>query len=123
MLKHPIWLKLAWTITLMPSIYLVLFYSYVLRARLVLGRWPIPYQPDPQELGFDFHYRLIFFSLPGIYLSLFAMQAIFILRFEYLKKIRKFSYSLAALIYSSSLVLSWISLYADPGDFWEWFMD
>ncbi|MBD2546711.1 hypothetical protein [Planktothricoides raciborskii] len=122
MLKHPIWLKLAWTITSMPSIYLVLFYSYVLRARLVLGRWPIPYQPDPRELGFDFHFQLIFFSLLGIALSLFAMAVVFILRI-FSVKIRKFSYSLAALIYSSSLVLSWISLYADPGDFWEWFMD
>jgi hypothetical protein len=46
-----------------PLSWLMLFGSYVLRARLALG-WPLPYQPDPYELGFHLHYLAIALCFP-----------------------------------------------------------
>lgn len=122
MMRDRTWFKLAWTITLMPSICLVLFYSFVLRARLVLGRWPIPYQPDPKSLGFLFHHLLNWLSFPALYLSTIAMFVLFSFRINSVK-IRGFNYSLAALIFTSSLILWLILFQSDPGQFWEWFTD
>ena len=55
---------LLWLICLAPAGYLALFYSFVLRARLALGTWPLPYQPDPKALGFDIHYAAVLLALP-----------------------------------------------------------
>jgi hypothetical protein len=34
-----------------PLAWLALLYAFVVRARLHLGHWPTPYQPDPKDLG------------------------------------------------------------------------
>ena len=49
-----------------PFLWLALLYSFVLRARLHLGVWPYPYQPDPKSLGFDVHHLAIYLGVPAM---------------------------------------------------------
>jgi hypothetical protein len=48
---------------------MILFWIFVLRARLSLGYWPTPYHPDPKDLNFVVHHYLLLGTLP---LSLIA---------------------------------------------------
>jgi hypothetical protein len=47
----------------LPYLYLVVFYSYVIRAIITLGRIPTPDNPDPKWLGFDKHRQFVYDSL------------------------------------------------------------
>lgn len=63
-LKFPVnWLLLA--CAAFPFLWLNAFALLVLRARLVLGRWPSYNNPDPKLLGMDWHYNgvLVGFAL------------------------------------------------------------
>ena len=51
----PNWLLLAGAVY--PLLWLNAFALFVIRARLILGRWPSPYNPDPKDLGMDLHYH------------------------------------------------------------------
>jgi hypothetical protein len=51
---------LYYIICTLPFIYIILFYSYVLRAFIKLGYFPEYNNPDPKELGFDIHHDLIY---------------------------------------------------------------
>jgi hypothetical protein len=56
-------LWLLWMATA-PSSWLLLFASFAVRARLALGRWPLPYRPDPKDLGFSLHYLAVLLGFP-----------------------------------------------------------
>ena len=47
-----------------PVVWLLLFGLFILRARVALGRWPAPIQPDPKDLGFDLHHAAIVAGIP-----------------------------------------------------------
>ena len=49
----------VWGLALSPITWYVTFWLFVLRARMALGRWPAPYDPDPKDLGFGIHYMAI----------------------------------------------------------------
>jgi hypothetical protein len=53
--------------------YLVLLYSFYLRACFSLGHCPTYGQPDPKDLGFTLHHHLAFFSLFFVQVSLVAL--------------------------------------------------
>jgi hypothetical protein len=57
---------LMWGLALTPVGWVVLFGLFILRARMVLGRWPAPNQPDPKELGLDVHYLAIVAGAPSM---------------------------------------------------------
>ena len=46
----------------LPLTWFLLFALYVLRAYIALGRLPSYSNPDPDDLGFDLHYNLVFFN-------------------------------------------------------------
>lgn len=51
-----------------PMLWLVLFYSFVCRARLQLGVWPRPYQPDPKNIGFELHHLAVYLGVLAMFL-------------------------------------------------------
>ncbi len=53
-----------WGLASVPAVWLIAFGLFILRARLSLGQWPAPYQPDPKDLGFDFHYAAVVAGMP-----------------------------------------------------------
>ena len=99
-----------------------LFYSYVLRARIALGRWPLPYDPDPKTLGFDLHRALIWLSgtvlvaLPALWLLLAAISLLGL-------HTPKQDANRPAFLFAG-LFLLWFTLAnLDPWQFGAWFAD
>ena len=111
-----------WMVSTSPWACLALFWSFVLRARLALGRWPTPCQPDPKDLGFDFHHLLVTLSLP-VAISMTVMAGVLVLVAIAWRWERATRFGLGTLI----LCVGWAALilYAklDPGRFVEWFLD
>ena len=65
-----------WAMALAPVAWLLAFALFILRARLSLGRWPVPYQPDPKDLGFDYHYALLVAGMPIMFAAVIAVTAL-----------------------------------------------
>ena len=111
------------TLTWFPTAAILLFYSYVLRARLVLGYWPVPYQPDPKELGFIFHHIAIYLSFILVGISLQWMAFIFLMMLCFNRKVPGVNYWANGLLFFSTYILWYVSFKLDPGQFWKWFFD
>jgi len=52
--------KIYWVVCYLPWLYIIAFYSYVLRAIIRLNYVPSFDNPDPKVLGFYFHHALIY---------------------------------------------------------------
>jgi hypothetical protein len=63
---------MLWTLALVPAAWLVLFSTFVLRARVALGYWPSPYRPDPNDLGFGVHYAATLAGMPLMFAAVFS---------------------------------------------------
>jgi hypothetical protein len=104
--------------SIFPALVVLNLFSFVLRARLQLGRWPEPYRPDPKSLGFDFHHDQIFFGLVAVLPV--AMVTFFGLVFTR-KVAERFSVRLMVyLVPLAGMIVWWM---CDPGHFLEWFLD
>ncbi|MER2599719.1 MAG: hypothetical protein ABTQ73_09375 [Caldilineales bacterium] len=110
---------LIWLPAILPLGVLTLFYSYVLRARLALGVWPRPYQPDPKDLGFDLHYVLVLFSWPVLLVS----PAILLLWLLYWRRSQPKALLMSAVVFMLIWLASCLLLRLDPGQFGMWLMD
>ncbi len=110
---------LAWLPALLPLGYLALFYSYVLRARLVLGVWPRPYQPDPKDLGFHLHYLAVLLALPVWLISPTLLLVWLLLWPRGQRKALLWPLLAFLLIW----LFGWLLLRLDPGQFGAWIMD
>lgn len=110
---------LAWLLCLAPLGYLALFYSFVLRARLALGYWPQPYQPDPKELGFSIHYMATLLGLP---LWMASPIAVLLMVIVWPRSERRHA-AAPVLFFALTYLAAWLVLRADPGAFGYWFAD
>lgn len=110
---------LAWLPALLPLAYLALFYGYVLRARLVLGVWPRPYQPDPKDLGFALHRLAVLLTLPVWAISPVLLLGWLLFWPRRQRKALLWPFLAFLLIW----LLGWLLLRLDPGQFGAWFMD
>ena len=62
--------RVVWILALAPTASLALFYSLVLRARVVLGHWPsYGGDPDPTAIG-SIHHLVVFYSTLAAILSI-----------------------------------------------------
>ncbi len=103
-----------------PLAWLALLYAFVVRARLHLGHWPTPYQPDPKDLGFTFHHQAISFGLMALPVVVLASVALSVVG-RHLGAYHRIWPALTLLVASVVLVIALGRL--DPGDFFEWFAD
>ena len=110
---------LLWLICLAPAGYLALFYSFVLRARLALGTWPLPYQPDPKALGFDIHHAAVLLTLPLWMVSPMAVLLMVALQPGFGRR----KIVLPVLVFGLLYLAVWLVLRMDPGSFGYWFAD
>ena len=67
---------LTWSLASAPVAWLLLFSLFILRARVALGRWPAPYQPDPKDLGFDLHHAVIVAGIPVMFTAVLCATAL-----------------------------------------------
>ena len=113
--------RLFWFLSGIPLGQLVLFYGFVLCARLSLGYWPTPYHPDPKDVDIYLYYEFLCYSMFAVPLSFFLFTPL-VLRFRthFLLSRR----SLVGIVLYFAGLTAWImSYYFDPGRYWEWFFD
>ena len=108
--------------SLVPLGLLVALYSFVIRARLELGRWPTPMQPDPKSLSFptvDTHMETIFWLGVASLACFIPWLLTVYIRKQVIPTTRTFWLSL--------LVAPWFLLLTilvfDPGRYVTWFLD
>lgn len=105
-------------IVVMPWLWLAVFYAFVLRARLFLGTWPVPYRPDPKDLGFHGHSVFIILLFLCVPLAVLAWSVLTPRR-----KRRSEETLRPSLAFWCGVGLIVLVVAVDPGRFLEWFMD
>jgi hypothetical protein len=112
--------KLFWPLSLIPAAWLALFYSFVVRAYLILGRWPQPYLPDPKDLGMDWHHVAIWLSFPIVAVGSMVFSLMVVRgRSQFLQG----RYKWGVVFFGIAFVMWLIAMRTDPGHFLEWFVD
>ena len=111
--------QLALALTPLASV--ALFYSYVVRARVALGRWPLPYRPDPKDLGFDLHRGLVAAGIDVVFAAA-VPTALFAVVVYFMPSQRRRVWAFAVL-YLVLLAAWFLLLWTDPGRFVEWYFD
>ena len=105
-----------WGLASVPAVWLSVFGLFILRARLSLGRWPAPYQPDPKDLGFDFHYTAVVAGMPFM---LAAVLVVTVLT-PMLQSASRWWIPVFAIGLMAGVILL---ARADPGGIFTWFGD
>ena len=105
-----------------PATALAIFYTYVIRARLVLGHWPTPYNPDPKSLGFSVHYLAALILMPATFAS--AIMALILVVLLATGRLGSFRAARKRILIFVIIWSVWFLLMRlDPGHFMYWFMD
>ena len=113
--------RAAWGLALTPTASLLLFYSFVLRARVALGRWPSVYNPDPKDLG-SLHHLVVFYSVLAALLSVPLLFVVAVVAW-YRQPRMGWQFGFAFVLCIGVLVGSMYLYRLDPGGFSEWFID
>jgi len=98
-------------------LYLITFYSFVIRARLFLSRWPSYENPDPKLLHFDIHQEIVADSFTYSFISILFLLVFFIISLYFKIKIKQIYW----LLYLLGICLIAYNLLLDP--LFEWFSD
>jgi|SRR6218665_128164 len=98
--------------------YIIAFYSFVIRARIALSRWPSYENPDPKLLHFDYHREVVMpYSFDISTLSICIIFLLFLISKFFRAKISRIYYYL---YFSGIFLLIYIIIF-DP--FMEWYAD
>jgi hypothetical protein len=107
--------------TLLPTLFLVAVYLYVLRTRLVFGSWPSHNRPDPRDLPFVLHHTATWWLLisPVLSASILLLALPFVIHAVRKYHVR-FAWWYAA--FFVTLALNMAAGRLDPGHFIDWFL-
>jgi hypothetical protein len=100
---------------------IVLFYGFVLRARLALGRWPVYSHPDPKDLGFPIFYTIV--MLGGFVTFLTPLFAALLLAVAKWLGVPRHHLVVSAVIFGACYLSGVVLCAVDPGKFGDWFLD
>jgi hypothetical protein len=115
-------LSAIWSLAATPFVWTILFWSFVLRARVALGHWPAPYQPDPKDLGFAVHYYLLLAGMPLALAAAIVVPIVVVLGFRSPTRSRARARWAATLAIAGGLgLVLWGQ--TDPGQFLSWLGD
>ena len=103
-----------------PFILLMVFYLFVLRARLHLGYWPTPYHPDPKDLDFALHHSIIWVGILAV--PMFIVTAVVLIIAGRVMGVNRRIWPNLTLLAFSHLILFAVAR-QDPWHLLEWFMD
>ncbi len=109
-------------LTLSPGLAMVIFYSLILRAYIVLGKFPIPYQPDPKDLNFNIHMWLVLISATFVYAA-FLPWIFITAKLWQQKTFSKTFMTTCTALYAIFFAAFILIIKLDPGKFVEWFLD
>ena len=114
---------LIWFLATLPVLAFLTLFSFALRARWSLGRWPSYSNPDPKDLGFDFHYWLSGLTLNVSVLAQVLLTVLAIVSWAGWLRAYRWSAFLAALVCTATLCLLIGVLWLDPVGLMEWYVD
>lgn len=118
MTKTSITKKLRVYLSLFPLSWIFLFYLFVLRAFIKLGKMPAYNLPDPKDLGYGIHHTLLFFTLPLVMGAMLLYPAVlFFSRRAYPPAATELC------LFISGVLLFMIQLIFDPLRLQNWFID
>ncbi len=114
--------NLVWLLTVAPVWWAIAFWSFVLRARVALGYWPYPYNPDPKDLGFPVHYMVLLLGMP---VTFTAVAMALILTVVFYRRLRddRGRPGLAAFVGVLGVACLLLWGRTDPGRFLAWLGD
>jgi mannose/fructose/N-acetylgalactosamine-specific phosphotransferase system component IID len=102
----------------LPYVYLVLFYSFVVRAIIKIGKIPSYNNPDPKDLKFNVHREVIYKVFDWLVYGLIVFAILFLITIV-AKKFTVKKIHLILLIIGVVGIL--LHLFIDPFD--TWFLD
>jgi len=102
-----------------PYLYLLMLYSFFVRARIVIKSWPTYNHPDPKTLGFDIHHYLTYKSGDLIIVTLLSLTYVLIC-FTFKRSI-PFNIKIHHLLFSILGLLLFVQSFST--DVLEWFAD
>jgi hypothetical protein len=111
-----------WGLVTLPATSTALFYSFVLRARLALGRWPTFSNPDPKDLDFTLHHAAWFGSVVA-QLAVAPLLAILCVVGWFLWPSERLKIGVATALYCALLLCSLTLSRWNLGGFSDWMMD
>ncbi len=103
-----------------PLLLLMVFFAYVLRARLFLGHWPSYNDPDPKQLGWWIQHSFLqlgFIAFPAVAL----LATMFAVAGRLHSRDFPFWTMLAIIALACGIVIAFARV--DPGGFVAWFWD
>jgi len=103
-----------------PLLLLIVFFSYVLQARLFLGQWPTYSHPDPKQLGWWIQHSFLQLGFIG-----FPLVALVAIISAIVGRTRSRDFPAWTVIALTALACGVLIAFArvDPGGFIEWFWD
>ncbi len=110
--------KVRSLVAAIPLAWITLFYLFVLRAYIQLGKIPTYGAPDPKELNYDVHYAILFFLMPVCLLSILIYPLILFLS----RKFQPISFK-EIFLFLLGFTLLTIQIRHDPLQLLNWFMD
>jgi hypothetical protein len=111
-----------WMLALSPAAWLLFAGVFVLRARLALGRWPKPYEPDPKDLGFGLHYVAVQLGIPIMWA--FSLSCVAIAALGFRRLAADGARPLGALVVLGVCLIGLLFLaQLDPGQIFTWLGD
>ena len=108
-----------WLLAGTPFAWLVIFWFFVFRARVALGDWPRPSNPDPKDLGFSLHYWCLWVGVTVLYFAPLAMLVLAV-RCKHHFKQRKLECFLGFVLLVAGATVFWCQFKFDPGRFISW---
>lgn len=98
-----------------PYVYLLLFYSFVVRAIVKIGRIPEYNDPDPKILNFNVHREAIYKSFDWVIYGLIVFAILFLIT----KAAKRFTVKKIHLtILTVGIIWLFLHLIGDPFDYW-----
>jgi len=101
-----------------PLIWSIMFYLFLFRAILKIGKIPQYNMPDPKDLNFNLHYSLLFYGIPVCLLAIILYPILIAFTFRKKSPIMK-----ELSIYFLGVIIFIIQVYIDPLGVQEWFTD
>lgn len=108
-------------LALSPVMWLMCAGVFVLRARVALGRWPRPYEPDPKDVGY-LHYMAVQAGIPLMWAL--SLTCVVVAAVQFRQLVNDGARPLGALALLAACVATVLGLaQLDPGHLFTWLGD
>ena len=115
--KNKIFDSIVTILIFVEYLYIIAFYSFVIRARFILSKWPFYNNPDPKLLHFNMHEKIVDYCMVYSFASIALILILFLMSIFINIKIKK----IYMIFYLLGIFIILYNLVVDP--FFEWYAD